>query len=228
MNLRRTQWILLGLMLLAAVLGVVLHPTHFLADELPPVDLQTMVPKRFGDWEEQPVTLLQVINPQQQETLEKIYSETLSRVYANADGYRVMLSIAYGKNQNKALELHSPEVCYPAQGFSLLERRKTTLDMLGKTIQATQLETHMAQRYEPVTFWSAIGTTVTSSVLQKRLIEFRYAMTGRIPDGFLVRASSIDKNSANAFAMQNRFVNDLMRAVAPENRARLVGDFAVP
>jgi EpsI family protein len=228
MNLRTKQWILLGLMLLSAGLGAALKPTIFLSDELPPVHLEEMVPKAFGEWQELPLTMTQIINPQQQETLELIYSETLSRSYVNAQGYRVMLSIAYGKNQNKALELHSPEVCYPAQGFSLHDRRKTNLNILGKDIQAIQLETNLGQRYEPVTFWNAIGATVTSGTLQKRMVEFRYAMTRRIPDGILVRVSSIDKETANAYAMQTRFANDLIQAIAPQNRARFVGTLSAP
>jgi EpsI family protein len=228
MNLRTKQWVLLALMLLSASLGAALKPTIFIADELPAVDLQTMVPKAFGEWQELPGTLTQVINPQQQETLEKIYSETLSRTYVNAQGYRVMLSIAYGKNQNKGLELHSPEVCYPAQGFTLNDRHSATLNILGKTIAATQIETSLGQRFEPVTFWTTIGTTVPATTVQKRLVEMRYALTGRIPDGFLVRVSSIDKATPNAYAVQARFSNDLMQAIAPHNRPRFAGDFAMP
>ena len=228
MTLRSKQWILLGLMLLSASLGAALKPTIFLSDELPEVHLDSMLPKAFGEWQELPVTLTQIVNPQQQETLEKIYSETLSRVYVNREGYGVMLSVAYGKNQNKALELHSPEVCYPAQGFALHDRHKASLNILGTDIQAIQLETNLGQRFEPVTFWNAIGNTVTSGTLQKRLVEFRYAMTGRIPDGFLVRVSSIDKDSSQAYAMQTRFANALMQAVTPQNRARFVGTPSAP
>jgi EpsI family protein len=228
MNLRTKQWVLLALMLVSASLGAALKPTIFLSDELPAVDLQTMVPTAFGEWRELPGTLTQIVNPQQQETLEKIYSETLSRSYVNAQGYRVMLSIAYGKNQNKSLELHSPEVCYPAQGFTVADRRKTSLAVLGKNIAATQIDTHLGQRFEPVTFWTVIGSTVPATTVQKRLVEFRYAVTGRIPDGFLVRVSSIDKETAQAYALQSRFADDLMRALAPQSQPRFVGDLATP
>ncbi len=228
MNLRTKQWILLAVMLLSATLGAALQPHIYISDELPPVDLKTMVPLAFGEWRESPLVMTQIVNPEQQETLERIYSETLTRSYVNAQGYRIMLSIAYGKNQNKALELHSPEVCYPAQGFTVTERQKSLLSILGKNLTATQIETNMGQRFEPVTFWTAIGTTVPSTTLQKRLVEFRYAITGRIPDGFLVRVSSIDKQTASAYAMQTRFANDLVQAIAPQNRERFVGDLQHP
>jgi EpsI family protein len=69
----------------------------------------------FGEWHEEANLLAQVINPQ---------------------GYRIMLSIAYGKNQSDALQLHKPEICYPAQGFTLLAKQNTPLDLLGKPIAA--------------------------------------------------------------------------------------------
>ncbi len=55
-----------------------------------------MIPKQFGDWREEPQRIVQVINPQSQELLDKLYSETLTRTYVNAGGYRIMLSLAYG------------------------------------------------------------------------------------------------------------------------------------
>jgi EpsI family protein len=213
MSLPIKKWLLLALMLLSAGLGATLQPTIFLADELPAVDLKTMIPTAFGDWQELPLTMTQIVDPQQKETLERIYSETLSRTYANAQGYRIMLSIAYGKNQNKGLELHSPEVCYPAQGFMLTNRKKSELQILGMQLQSTRLETNLGQRFEPVTFCT----------MQKRLLEFRYAIAGRIPDGFLVRVSSIDRETDAAYAMQASFANELISAIAPNHRHRFVG-----
>jgi hypothetical protein len=61
--------------------------------------------------------------------------------------------------------------------------------------------------------------------MQKRLLEFRYAITGRIPDGFLVRVSSIDRETQQAYAMQMRFANEMIAAIAPEHRQRFVGSF---
>jgi EpsI family protein len=223
MALSIKKWLLLALMLLSAGLGAALRPTLFLADELPPVDLKTMIPSSFGEWQELPHAMTQIVNPQQREILERIYSETLSRTYTNAEGYRVMLSVAYGKNQSKGLELHSPEVCYPAQGFMLTNRKKVELEIMGTQLQSTRLETTLGQRFEPVTFWTAIGDAVPYGTFQKRLVELRFAMTGRIPDGILVRVSSIDPQTEQAYAMQTRFANAMIAAIAPEHRSRFVG-----
>lgn len=99
--------ILMVLMLISAALGAALRPTISLADERTPIDLAAMVPKTMGEWTEEPALFAQVVNPQQQSAIDQIYSQTLSRTYVNPQGYRIMLSIAYGKNQSDALQLHN-------------------------------------------------------------------------------------------------------------------------
>ena len=216
--------VLLALMLLSAGLAIALRPTIILADELPPINLKTMVPTAFGNWQEQLNVSAQIVDPQQKQMLEKIYSETLTRTYVNNEGYRIMLSIAYGKNQSGDLQLHKPEVCYPAQGFAVKNTQPGNLDLLGKPIPATRLEANLGQRFEPITYWTVVGDQVTSSMTDKRLTEMRYAMAGRIPDGMLVRISSIDKNTDNAYAIQNQFASEMIEAIAPEHRNRFAGD----
>ncbi len=219
--------VLLLLMLLSAGMASALRPTISLADERTPISLKTMVPSAFGDWQEQRNVSAAIVDPTQKELLDKIYSETLIRTYVNKAGYRVMLSIAYGKNQSDALQLHKPEICYPAQGFTLLAKEASTLDLMGKPIAATRLQTRLGQRVEPITYWTVVGDHITTSNIHKKLTEMRYAMTGRIPDGMLVRVSSIDPGTDNAYAMQGQFANQMVQAIAPELRNRFTGDPAL-
>ena len=217
--------VLLLLMLVSAVMASVLRPTISLADERPPIVLKTMVPAAFGDWRELLNTSAQIVDPQQRQLLEQIYSETLTRTYVNSAGYRIMLSIAYGKNQSDALQLHKPEVCYPAQGFMLMATQHGTLDLqLGKPIAATRLQTSLGQRYEPITYWTVVGDHITKGGIDKKLTEMRYAMRREIPDGMLVRVSSIDTGVENAYALQSQFATQMVRAIAPEHRNRFAGD----
>ncbi len=220
--------VLLVLMLLSAALGAVLRPTISLADERPPIDLAAMVPTAFGDWREEVNLMAQVVNPQQRKMLEETYSAILNRTYVNAQGYRVMLSIAYGKNQRDALQLHQPEACYPAQGFTLHEKQVGSLDLLGRPIPATRLATSMGQRFEPVTYWAVVGDSITTFGLQKKWIELRYALHNRIPDGMLVRVSSIDKGTDNAYTMQNQFATAMVAAISEVDRSRFAGNLTSP
>lgn len=215
--------VLLALMLASAGLASVLRPTISLANELPPIHLKSMVPTAFGDWRELLIQSNQIVNPQQQIVIDKIYSETLSRTYVNSAGYHVMLSIAYGKNQSDALQLHKPEVCYPSQGFTLQSKRAGELDLLGTTISFTQLKTKLELRFEPVTYWTLVGEHVTTGNVNKKLTEMRYALQGKIPDGMLIRVSSIDPNSDTAYTIQKQFAGEMILGILPEHRSRFAG-----
>lgn len=216
--------VLLLLMVFAAGMGYTLRPRISMADERPPIVLHAMVPTNFGEWHEEANVTAQVINPQQQSVIDKIYSQTLSRTYLNSKGYRVMLSIAYGKNQNDALSLHKPEVCYPAQGFNLLGKEAISLELQGGPISATRIETSLGQRNEPVTYWTIVGDRIVTTNLSKKLAEIRYSMQDRVPDGMLFRISSIDKNTSSAYAIQAQFARDIAAAIDSTNRTRFIGD----
>ena len=185
--------------------------------------LEDIVPKRFGDWTLQPDQSVQVVNPQTQALLDSLYSQILTRTYINSQGYRVMLSLAYGDDQRGGLQAHKPEVCYPAQGFKLLDNRADSLSTAFGNIEVRRLNTSMGARREPITYWINVSDTVVTSVLQKRMVEIKLGLTGQIPDGLLFRISSIDDSASRAFRSQDAFVADLLQAVPPVDRKRLSG-----
>jgi len=207
----------------ASIGAIVARPTAKLTDQEPALSLHTMIPRQFGDWREDLQRIAQVVNPQTQELLDKLYSETLSRTYVNASGYRIMLSLAYGSDQRGSLQAHKPEVCYPAQGFVVQKNEAELLATTFGNIPMRRLFTTMGARQEPVTYWFTVGDKAVPGKLQKRLVELRYTLTGRIPDGMLFRVSSIDPDEARAYHMQDEFINQLLQAVSPAGRKRLSG-----
>lgn len=211
------------LMCCAALGAYVLKPTKLLADQLPPINLEAMVPKEFGDWRAVPGGAISVVNPQQQEAIEALYTQVLERVYVNGQGYRIMLTVAYGRDQSDHFQAHKPEVCYPAQGFQLHSQRWVVLDLADTTINGKQLVTQLQQRHEPVTYWHVVGSEVTKGGFNKKMIEMQYAIQGVIPDGMLVRASSINPDAEQAHFNQQVFLRDLLQAIPTEFRPRFGG-----
>lgn len=213
-----------ALMLLAAGLAWWFTPTRMLVAQRGELQLEAVIPRNFGDWQMDPHVGAGIVNPQQEALLRKLYSQTLSRTYVNRLGQRMMLSIAYGADQRDGMQLHYPEICYPAQGFQLRSNEPVTLFIGRRQLPARRLETEMGrQRAEPVTYWAVIGETVVRGGVNKKLAEMRYGLNGVIPDGLLFRVSSIDARSAAAFEAQQGFVTDLLAAVPPDVRARLAG-----
>lgn len=219
----RTALVIAGLMLTASVGAIVAKPTARIADESAAISLEAMIPKQFDDWREEPQRVVQVVNPQTQELLDKVYSQILTRTYVSSEGYRIMLSLAYGADQRGSLQAHKPEVCYPAQGFTLLSNEASRIVTPYGEIPVHRLNTSLGARLEPVTYWFTVGDQAVMGRTQKRLVDLRYGLTGRIPDGMLFRISSIDANVAQAQRQQDRFVIQLLAAVPAAERKRLSG-----
>lgn len=215
--------IVLVLMLGAATLSVVAVPTKLLSDTRPGFDLEKAIPKTFGDWTVDPYMVPIPPSPDQEAAMNKIYDQVLSRTYVNSKGERVMLSITYGSRQNQQMRAHRQEVCYSAQGFKISQLERLPLDVGGAKVPVARMVATQGQRSEPVTYWFTMGDSAVMSYLDRELTQLRYAMVGQIPDGYLVRVSSLSSDPARAFAEQLQFANALISNVDPELRRRFIG-----
>jgi EpsI family protein len=162
-------------------------------------------------------------DPTQKELIAALYDQTLSRTYVNAEGQRVMLSIAYGGDQSKQLQLHLPEVCYVAQGFDMVKDRRDELGTGFGKLPVKRLVARQNARNEPITYWVTIGDKAVMSGIDQKVQRFMYGLSGRIPDGMLVRVSTIGTDEAGAYRVQDRFVKQMLGALKPVDRSRLLG-----
>jgi EpsI family protein len=216
--------LLFALMLAASGLAVAMRPTQRIADQGAPVKLETMVPQQFGVWREEPQNQALIIDPQQKEMVDRLYTQTLTRTYISSEGYRIMLSIAYGNDQSDAKQVHKPEVCYPAQGFTLKNKQYGQLAGNFGSFPVTRIETSLGQRNEPVTYWITVADKVVGPGLDKKLTELSYGLRGQIPDGLLFRISSIDGDPARAYEKQSAFAEQLLASLAPTDRQKFIGN----
>lgn len=216
MKMKWTVWLMIALMGGAAMAGI-------LRPEIPErVNfLETTVPPAFGEWRQ--VQERAQIDPVIDDVLKKIYKEVVSRTYVNASGYRIMLSAARSGNQIGIQQAHLPEICYPAQGFDVTGNVDGELATAYGPIEVRRLTTHMRERHEPVTYWQTMADQVVKSQWDKRKVQLRAVWQRVPPDGILFRVSSIDREPEHAFAMQQKFVADLMTAVGPDERKKLSG-----
>lgn len=223
-TLLRTGVLLAALMFVAAALAVALRPTVRLADQGPKINLAEMIPKQFADWRIDPSIAPISVSPDVQEKLDAIYAETLERTYINSKGQRIMLSIAYGGDQSSdKTQVHRPEYCYGAQGFKLSEVFENSLVTPQGQLPVRRLLATQGNRNEPITYWITIDDKVTLPGLGRKIMQLRYGLTGKVPDGLLFRVSSIDRNKINAYQLQDQFVSDLLASVGDADRVRLAG-----
>ena len=186
--------------------------------------MDAVIPKQFVDWKLDETIIPIQASPEVQTKLDKIYSQTLNRTYVNSLGERVMLSIAYGSNQgNDDFQVHRPEYCYQAQGFQVGDSTDVVLDVDGKKFPARRLDAVKGIRVEPITYWITIGDKATLPGIGRKLAQLKYGLTGKVPDGMLVRVSSINSDERLAYELQQKYVADLLASMKPADRVRLTG-----
>jgi EpsI family protein len=223
--LKRRAVVAAVLMAAAAATGQVLIPTRRMADMRRSFKLETLMPATFGDWHVDTTTTNGIVNPETAAILNRIYSQLLDRVYLNSTGSRIMVSIAYGDDQSDdSVQMHFPEVCYPAQGFQLQSNKRDILTVPNGTIKVRRLVTQFGDsRHEPVTYWTIIGDRQSLGGVDKKISEIEHGFKGEIVDGLLFRVSSINPDTAAGFQEQDQFVRDLVVAMSPAARLQLVG-----
>lgn len=202
-------------MLAGAAAARWMKPTIHLADRTGKPNLETLFPPAFGTWVIDTNIPVILPSPDVQARLDAIYNQVLSRTYVDTKtGQRVMVSVAYGGDQSDGTRLHRPEVCYPAQGFQIQSNRKATLSVNGMNLPVRQLESKLGERYEPITYWVVVGDRAVTSASEQKIAQLRYGVRGLIPDGMLIRVSSIDRDTAKALELQRRYIADLASALS--------------
>ncbi len=191
-----------------------------------PNKLDKAIPSAFGGWVDQPSDAL--ITPDDDDSLAaKVYSQTVGRLYVNDSGAMVMLLIAYGDTQNDLLQLHRPEVCYPAFGFRIDHSAKALIALAPQVeIPGRALTASAPQRIEQVLYWTRIGEHLPTDGREQRIAKLEDQFAGVIPDGVLVRISTIGDDPSEGLALNRRFAMEMMSAMAPIDRPMLIGTAA--
>lgn len=217
------NFLLLALMVAASGLAVAVRPTHRIANQAERLSLEAIIPAQFDGWQIDKTIVPVEPAPELRAVIAATYSQTLSRTYVHPSGAHVMLSLAYGENQDEDKSTHRPEVCYPAQGFDLISSRAETLNLFGRTVPLHRVIAKQGARNEPISYWVVVGDQITEFGIKHKLTTLKYGITGRIPDGMLIRVSSIDRDEKHAFQQQDKFIHSLLSAMSEKDQIRLLG-----
>ena len=220
----KLQAILACFCLLAAGAAFMLTPHNYMAD-IKPVDLEQMIPTQLGDWQMEKAAADVITSPEQDAVLKNIYSQIMTRTYINRSGQRVMLSIAYTRDQsdNSGKQSHRPEICYPAQGFSITSSQKVKLSTPYGVVPARHLVAQQGNRIEPITYWTTAGEQVAISGLEMKKAQITYGLQGYISDGLLFRISSIGGDIHKEYKVQQAFIDALLAEQPADTRKRMAG-----
>jgi EpsI family protein len=211
-----------GAMLSAAAGAVALAPRKrlvLLGDET----LEALVPKKIGGWNFAPST--DFILPKSPGSLaDRLYSQTVARLYVSPTKLPMMLVIAYGAVQNDLLQLHRPETCYSAVGYTISGSRRVLLPIGGSAeLPVRKLTARTDSREEQICYWTRIGDDLPTDGSEQRRVKLRQQLRGYLADGILVRVSTNAGDFPEVFEQLGEFSKAMIHAIRPSDRKVLIG-----
>jgi len=187
--------------------------------------LDKIIPLKIGDWTFDTTSGLVLPPPDQLARL--LYDQQVARSYTSPDQLPVMLLLAYGSSQSGMLQIHRPEICYPASGFKLTETQVTSVPLAaGRSLPSRSFTANSDTRVEQVLYWTRIGELVPTGWWGQRLAVVRSNLHGRIPDGLLVRLSTVSSDTDQAQATLKQFARAMLETMTPATRRMLIGPIA--
>jgi EpsI family protein len=139
-----------------------------------------------------------------------------------------MLMLAYQDQQFQEDRIHSPELCYYAQGFIIKDQKNIEIHVNGLSVPAKFFSGSSISRNESVIYWIRTGDTISANSINSRKEIFSSGIKGKIDDGILVRVSMIDspnasRNSSEQIAAMTGFLHALLAASPSDSRLAMLG-----
>jgi EpsI family protein len=184
--------------------------------------LDRLIPTQIGNWTYRDSSGL--VLPPPDALSDALYSGLVTRTYVAPDRLPVMLLVAYSNVQDGMLQVHRPEVCYPAGGYRLSPTAVEDVpNGVGGNIPANIFSADGVSRTEQVLYWTRVGGFFPTSWLAQRVAVLRANLDGVIPDGILVRVSTLAPDMASARADLTGFAAQMVRSAPPAARRLLIG-----
>ena len=191
-------------------------------DRLKGIKLSDLVPARVGRWSYGDAQ--SVIVARADDAFPTAGSDqVVARSYRAENAPTVMLLIAYGSTQGATLQLHRPETCYPGQGFNLSDFSEPALSLGPDRIQARRFTATRDQRVERLIYWTRIANSFPRNTAGEYAAILGSVFSGVVPDGVLVRLSTLTPDIAQADVALDSFAAELVKSISPLGRRVLLG-----
>jgi EpsI family protein len=219
LRIGRRELLLGGTLVAAAGLTFAMDPRDHVS-YLGGAKLQDLVPETIGDWNF--VATSGLVLPPKDQLRDTIYSQLLTHVYQRDDGAVVMLLIAYSAAQDGVIQVHRPETCYPASGYRLIQNQSHEVPIDGpRHPRGRFIVADNNIRREQMIYWTRLGHYFPTRWAEQRVAVARENLSGRIPDGVLVRISTLDTGDGRI--LLDNFSRALFAAVPQRMKNVLIG-----
>lgn len=205
-----------------------LRPRRYLRLMPPGQKLSRLIPEKFDGWFAGAGG--DIVLPETPGSLaSRLYDDRVARTYTStgqAQATEVMLLAAYGAAQNDLLQLHRPEVCYPAIGMRIVRRRLVLLPVISSIVlPAVMLTAEASGRIEDIVYWTRLGEKLPQTGSEQRMARLMAAFHGLVSDGVLIRTSALRNGGAEQpqFDLLTGFVQAMILGAAATARPALIG-----
>ena len=178
--------------------------------------LENLLPKKIGRWNFMAASGLVV--PPNDQLAQAIYSQLLTRVYWDGQNSPIMMLVAQSGNQTGFLQIHRPETCYTASGYSISAVTPHSIQLGSRVLTANSMEASSGGPPEHVVYWTRVGNQMPSSWKQQKLAVAEQNLQGVIPDAILVRISTINNDADAARASIDDFIRSMIASVPANMR----------
>ncbi len=188
------------------------------------IELKSMLPAQFSSWVRIHNHLQQqdkVVSADENPELNKV----AEAIYFGKDNQRIMISLSYGENQlDSRFNAHRPEYCYKAQGFSTGPSRDELLSIADRELKVRTLLAEKNGRREHITYWMTMSGQPILPGLSRLIQQVKNGLLGEIPDGYLVRVSSLRSSDEDASDTHRTFLDDWLKSLPQNLKVILIGN----
>lgn len=173
------------------------------------------IPERVAGWVSR--RSQEIVLPPQDDS-NKLYENQETRIYEGQGLPSIMFLIAFSSVQQNDVHVHRPEVCYPAGGFPITKNEATSIAFAGREFAARELIASRGGLNERIIYWIRVGKFFPTSWRDQRIVMAMSNLTGSIPDGVLLRVSTIENLESNTSPALRNFLEAFLGEVTPAFR----------
>lgn len=186
---------------------------------LPEGQFSAAIPAQVDGWRSR--ASAEVVLPPQDDS-NKLYENLETRIYEGPGLPAIMLLIAYSSVQQNDIQVHRPEVCYPASGYPIISSRHRKLELGGKRVEAMELEADRGGLVEKIVYWVRVGGEFPVDWSSQRLSMAKANLQGQVPDGVLFRASAIEGPGEDVSKKLHNFIAGFVAQLSPMMRRKII------
>jgi EpsI family protein len=165
------------------------------------------IPAKVGGWTAEKSSEVVLAAPD--ETSDKLYQNLETRIYTGDALPAIMFLCAYSNVQKNDVQVHRPEVCYPASGYPITKNVAEKITVGKQDINARFLIADRGGPQEMILYWTRVGASFPIDWQSQRIEMAKANLSGTVPDGVLLRVSTIMNEERHAKKLLLQFIEQL-------------------